>query len=89
MIARFFKSRDLAEKVVTGGHCRINGQRCRKPGHGVALGDVLTFVQQDRVRVIRILALGDRRGPATLAQELYVDLAPINLDPTGLNDRRG
>lgn len=80
MIARFFKSRDLAAEVLTGGHCRINGQRCRKPGHAVTLGDVLTFVQEDRVRVIRILALGDRRGPATLAQELYVDLEPINLD---------
>ena len=72
--ARFFISRDLAADVVTSGHCRINGQRCRKPGHGVMVGDVLTFAQEAQIRVIRILALGVRRGPAPEAQALYVDL---------------
>lgn len=72
--ARFFRSRELAAEVVTGGHLRLNGQHCLKPGHGVAPGDVLTFVQGARVRVIRILALGQRRGPAEEAQGLYLDL---------------
>ena len=74
--ARFFKTRDLAAEVVESGHLRLNGQHCRKPGHGVAPGDVLTFAQAGRIRVIRVLALNDRRGPATEAQELYIDLAP-------------
>ena len=43
--ARFFKGRDLAADVVLGGHLRLNGQRCTKPGHAVAVGDVLTFPQ--------------------------------------------
>lgn len=72
--ARFFKGRDLAAEVVTSGHLRLNGQRCLKPGHAVGPGDVLTFPQGNRIRVIRILALGERRGPAPEAQALYADL---------------
>ena len=82
--ARFFRSRDLAAEVVSEGHLRLNGQHCLKPGHGVAPGDVLTFVQGTRVRVIRILALGVRRGPAEEAQGLYLDLdAPGATEVTG------
>jgi ribosome-associated heat shock protein Hsp15 len=72
--ARFFRSRELAAEIVTGGKLRLNGQHCLKPGHCVAEGDVLTFIQADRVRVIRVLALGLRRGPASEAQRLYLDL---------------
>ncbi len=72
--ARFFVSRDLAVAVIEEGHLRINAQRCTKPGHGIGVGDVLTFAQGARIRVIRITALSVRRGPPGAAQELYVDL---------------
>lgn len=72
--ARFFKTRSLAAAVVSGGHLRLNGVRCAKPGHAVAPGDVLTFPQGARIRVVRVLAAGGRRGPAREAQELYADL---------------
>ncbi|MFZ9199438.1 MAG: RNA-binding S4 domain-containing protein [Paracoccaceae bacterium] len=72
--ARFFKSRDLAQDCVESGHFRLNAQRCQKPGHGVAVGDVLTFPQGHQIRVVRVLALAERRGPATEAQALYCDL---------------
>ena len=72
--ARFFKSRALAAVLATGGHLRINGQPTRKPGHAVAAGDVLTFPQGNRIRVVRVTALGYRRGPAEEAQSLYLDL---------------
>ena len=72
--ARFFKTRALAADLAESGHLRINGQPTRKPGAGVGAGDVLTFPQGARIRVIRILALGERRGPATEAQTLYLDL---------------
>jgi len=72
--ARFFKGRDLAADLVLGGHLRINGQRCTKPGHGLAVGDVLTFAQGYQIRVVRVLALGQRRGPAPEAQALFADL---------------
>ena len=72
--ARFFKGRDLAAELIYSGHLRLNGQRCTKPGHAVAVGDVLTFPQANQIRVVRILALGQRRGPAPEAQALFADL---------------
>ncbi|MBU2963406.1 RNA-binding S4 domain-containing protein [Citreicella sp. C3M06] len=73
--ARFFKTRSLAAKVIGGG-LRVNGQSIAKPAFAVGPGDVLTFAQGRDVRVIRILALGERRGPAPEAQALYADLDP-------------
>ncbi|QYK43150.1 MAG: RNA-binding S4 domain-containing protein [Paracoccaceae bacterium] len=72
--ARFFRARGAATAMIEGGTARVNGQRIGKPAHGVAPGDVLTFPQGGRIRVVRILALGDRRGPAPEAQALYADL---------------
>jgi len=74
--ARFFKTRSLAAKLVGGGHVRVNGNRAGKPAHAVGPGDVLTFVQARQVRVVRIEALAERRGPAPEAQALYADLSP-------------
>lgn len=74
--ARFFKTRALSAKTVSGGHVRVNGNRAAKPAHAVAPGDVLTFPQARQVRVVRIVALGLRRGPASEAQALYEDLSP-------------
>ena len=72
--ARFFKTRSLAAKQVGGGHVRVNGNRVLKPAHAVGPGDVLTFAQGRVIRVVRIEALGERRGPAPEAQTLYTDL---------------
>ena len=80
--ARFFKSRDLAVEVIERGHVRINGQKCRKPGHGVGAGDVLTFAQAGEIRVVRVTALDDKRGSASVAQLLYHDLDQTNPDAT-------
>ncbi len=74
--ARFFKTRSLAAREVSAGHVRINGEKTDKPARGVTPGDVLTFAQARHVRVVRIAALGDRRGPAPEAQALYSDLSP-------------
>ncbi|MEP3331584.1 RNA-binding S4 domain-containing protein [Sedimentitalea sp.] len=74
--ARFFKTRTLAAKQVSGGHVRVNGERTIKPACGITPGDVLTFAQARQARVIKIVELGDRRGPASEAQALYEDLAP-------------
>ena len=74
--ARFLKSRSLAAKLVTEGKLRIDGERYTKPGKTVRAGDVLTFRLNDRVRIVRILALGTRRGPAPEAQALYEDMSP-------------
>ncbi len=74
--ARFFKTRSLAAKVVSGGKLRVNGQPISKPAYSVSALDVLTFPQADDVRVIKVLAMGERRGPAPEARLLYEDLDP-------------
>ena len=74
--ARFFKTRGLSAKQVSGGHVRVNANKTLKPAHSVTAGDVLTFPQNDQIRVIKIVALGSRRGPAPEAQALYEDLTP-------------
>ena len=65
---------------------RVNALRVSKPATAVGPGDVLTFPQGARIRVVRIVALGLRRGPATEAQTLYEDLTPPEDPPP---DRTG
>ena len=72
--ARFLKSRAQATELVAEGKLRVNGQPTDKPARAVGAGDVLTFALHGRVRVVRILATGSRRGPASEAQGLYEDL---------------
>ncbi len=83
--ARFFKSRTLAAEVVDAGHVRVNGTPVSRPSREVGAGDVLTFPQGQCIRVIRILGTGVRRGPASEAQTLFIDLdappaAPLQLE---------
>lgn len=75
--ARFFRSRTTAAEEVSDGNLRVNGQRITKPGYAVGEGDVLTFAQGGRIRLIRVLALGQRRGPYEEARRLYDDLDPL------------
>ncbi len=74
--ARFFKTRTLAAKLCNGGHVRSGGNAISKAHHQVRIGDVLTFAQGRYIRVVKVLALGARRGPASEARTLYEDLKP-------------
>lgn len=74
--ARFFKSRSLATETIIQGPMRINQVPTSKSHSRIKAGDVLTFGKSDRIRVIKIIALAARRGPASEAQSLYEDLAP-------------
>ena len=74
--ARFFKTRSLATKICSAGKVRISGELVSKAHHKVKPGDVLTFTQARHVRVVKVLALAARRGPAAEAQALYEDLKP-------------
>ena len=74
--ARFFKTRANASKAISGGRFRLDGEVMSKPHRAAQPGQVLTFMQGERVRVIRIVALGSRRGPAIEAAELYEDMSP-------------
>lgn len=77
--ARFFKSRSLATTVVAAGRMRVNRQRIAKPHYQLRPGDVLTFPHGPHIRVIEVLSIGTRRGPAPEARTLYNDLDPPDL----------
>ena len=74
--ARFFKTRSLATQLCNAGKVRVAGQSVSKAHLAVRPDMVLTFPQGQHVRVIKVLALGTRRGPAKEAQTLYEDLKP-------------
>ena len=54
----------------------MNARIVKKPAAAVGEGDVLTIVQGDRVRVVTITGLPDRRGPATEAALHYEESQP-------------
>jgi ribosome-associated heat shock protein Hsp15 len=72
--ARFFKSRSLATRFIEKSRCRIDGRAVDKPHATVEPGMLLTFALGPRVRVVRIVALGERRGPAPEARALYDEI---------------
>ncbi|MDH3335788.1 MAG: RNA-binding S4 domain-containing protein [Rhodospirillaceae bacterium] len=74
--ARFFKSRTLAGRFCNEGKIRINQQPVSKANTNIKINDVLTFNLNNRVRIIRIENIGTRRGPATEAATLYLDMSP-------------
>jgi ribosome-associated heat shock protein Hsp15 len=73
--ARFFKTRNLAARLVAKGRLRVNRTVVTKAHYRVRVGDVLTFPQGARIRVVRVVAIGIRRGPASEAETLYEDLS--------------
>ncbi len=80
--ARFFKSRSLATDAIAQGPMRINQVPTGKSHFRIKAGDILTFGKNDRIRIIKIIALAARRGPASEAQTLYEDLAPPEMNKT-------
>lgn len=62
--------------MIASGHCRVNAVRIAKGSVSIGAGDVLTFPKESDVRVIEVVDIGTRRGPAPEAQALYVDLSP-------------
>ena len=82
--ARFYKTRVLAAEAARKGRIRVNGDRIDKAGRLVRPGDVLTIPVGPIGRVVRVLALAERRGPAPEARLLYDDLADaIKTDDDG------
>jgi ribosome-associated heat shock protein Hsp15 len=74
--ARFCHSRTDAREMVETGRIRVNRVVTAKAATALKRGDVLTFALGRHVRVIRVMELGRRRGPAREARALYDDLAP-------------
>ena len=80
--ARFFKSRSRAAAFCAEGRLRLNRRHIGRASAPLRVGDILTFPLGNAIRVVRVLALGKRRGPPAEARTLYVDL-------TGPEENRG
>lgn len=74
--ARLFKSRSTASRLCAAGRLRIDGTIVKKAHHIIKIGDILTFPQSRLIRVVKVMALATRRGPAPEARLLYEDLKP-------------
>ncbi len=60
------------------GGLRINRQPTEKPHARLRVGDVITLPLRGRVRVLEVLALATRRGPASEAATLYREIPPAD-----------
>jgi ribosome-associated heat shock protein Hsp15 len=69
--ARFYRTRPLAQAATAAGRIRLNGMKVEKPGHALKPGDVLTLGKGAAVIAVRVLAIAERRGPASQARSLY------------------
>lgn len=78
---RFVRTRSMAARLASEGHLRRNGTRVIRPSQEIAVGDILTIPLGKVVRLVEVLALPVRRGPAREAQACY-----RMLDPTGESD---
>ncbi len=71
---RLVKSRSLAQAVVDTGHVRIDGKRVEKSSEEVRVGSVVALPLRGRVRILKVLSLPERRGPAPEARFCYQEL---------------
>ncbi|NJR79707.1 RNA-binding S4 domain-containing protein [Sphingomonas corticis] len=72
--ARLAKTRSAAQALAVEGRLRLDGRAIDRAHAPVRVGNVLTFAQAGRVRVLRVEALPHRRGPAPEAQGCYQEL---------------
>ena len=68
--ARFFKTRALAKQAIEGGKVEVQGQGA-KASRLLRSGEQLRVRRGEDLFEVEVLALSDRRGPASVAQALY------------------
>jgi ribosome-associated heat shock protein Hsp15 len=86
--ARFFKTRELASRACEMGRVTSNGQRA-KPAREVRVGDMLQIRNEAAEWEIEVLALGQQRGPAAIAQTMYRETeASVELRRKAAEERR-
>ena len=71
---RLIKSRTQAQALLEEGRTRIDGRRVERPSETVKVGSVISLPLRGQVRVIRVVSLPDRRGPAPEAQGCYAEI---------------
>ena len=78
---RLVKSRTLAQAIVDEGHVRVDGKRVEKSSEEVRSGSVVALPLHGQIRVLRVLALPSRRGPAPEARACYEELGVDDAKP--------
>jgi ribosome-associated heat shock protein Hsp15 len=81
--ARLAKTRSAAQAIAAEGRMRIDGRAIDRAHAAVRVGNVLTFVCNGRVKVVRVAALPPRRGPAPEARACYDEIGEPVLDASG------
>ena len=71
---RLVKSRTLAQAVIDSGYVRIDGKRVEKASEDVRVGSIVALPLHGRVRILKVLGLPQRRGPAAEARLCYEEL---------------
>ena len=71
---RLVKSRTLAQALIETGHVRVDGKRIEKPSETVRVGSVIALPLHGRTRVLKLVSLPSRRGPAAEARTCYKEL---------------
>lgn len=71
---RLSRSRSAAQALAEKGVMRLNGRRIERAHSPVRVGDLITLPHGERVRVVRVLRLPERRGPASEAADCYDEL---------------
>jgi ribosome-associated heat shock protein Hsp15 len=71
---RLVKSRTLGQAVIGTGHVRIDGRRVEKPSEDVRVGSVVALPLHNKIRILKVLQLPTRRGPAIEARACYEEL---------------
>ena len=79
---RLVKSRTIAQHVIDEGHVRIDGRRVEKSSEEVRGGSIVALPLRGQVRILRVLALPSRRGPASEARACYEELTQGNPRPS-------
>lgn len=72
--ARFARTRALAARIAASGTVRVNRTRVAKASHPVRAGDVIAVAQEHGVRVVRVVAMSERRLGAEAARALYEEM---------------
>jgi len=71
---RLIKSRTQAQGMIDEGYVRIDGKRVGKPSEEVRVGSIIALLLHDQVRILKVLELPQRRGPASEARACYEEL---------------
>jgi ribosome-associated heat shock protein Hsp15 len=70
--ARFFKTRSLSKQAIEGGRIDVNDAGC-KPARMLHAGDRLRIGRGEERLEVTVLALSDKRGPASVASTMYAE----------------